>query len=113
MPNPSAGTIEFNSRFHSMFVAGPTAAGNPAHNIPAQCAANDFINSVAAVKNKAEAAIDGFTNPDAAAIVEGNKAHAAGRVTRISLNGHISHKRWSHLLMLFVSRNGESVPDTS
>ena len=83
--------VPFLDSRHGVFVACPASSGHTAHHIPEHSLAEDIVDAVAAVANHAEAAVDGFADSDAAAIMKRHEAHASCAVAGETLHSHIGH----------------------
>ena len=76
---------------HGVLVARPAAAGNADHGIPRHGHAQDGVDTLGAVENHTEAAVDGAADARTTAVVQGDVAHAAGSVTSVALGRHLGH----------------------
>ena len=83
--------IELTDRVHRIGIAGPTAPRHAAHHIPQHCGPDDGVDSLAAVQHQAESSVDRLADPHAAAVVQGDQTHAAGRIAGKALGSHIGH----------------------
>ena len=83
--------VVLRSGAQSVLVAGPGAAGHTHHNVPRHGHLQDVVHTLGAVQNHAEAAVDGLADAHAAAVVQGDQAHAAGSVAGVALGSHIRH----------------------
>ena len=72
----------------------PAAAGNADHGIPRHGHAQDGVDTLGAVENHTEAAVDGAADARTTAVVQGDVAHAAGSVTSVALGRHLGHLAW-------------------
>ena len=75
----------------SVLVGSPCAAGNADHGIPRHGHLQDGVDTLGAVQNHAEAAVDGLADAGAAAVVQSDHGHAASAVTSVALGSHFSH----------------------
>ena len=74
-----------------ILVPCPGPAGHAHHGVPGHGHPQDGIHPLGAVQHHAEAAVDGLAHAGAAAVVEGDEAHAPGGVAGVALHGHVRH----------------------
>ena len=83
--------VVLGSGGQGVLIPGPGTAGNTHHGIPGHGHPQNGVHPFGAVEHHAEAAVDGPADAGAAAVVEGDVAHAASRVAGVALGGHFGH----------------------